>query len=157
MTETDVVKNKKTNMSKIVVILLLVLILLLLGTISFFVVRGNDATAIIEVFRKGDESIEYTMSLEEFVVNLKSDDKIKHYLKVSLALMYAEEDHGAIIESSISKIRDAIINDIRSRSYEEVLEDDNALIMKQSLVDGINVVLGEDIIKNVYITDIIIQ
>ena len=95
--------------------------------------------------------------LDEFVVNLKSEGSIKHYLKVKIALMYTEEKQGILIESSVNKIRDVIISNLREKSYKEMLEAENFLTLKKEVIDNLNLAINEDIIKDIYITDIIIQ
>lgn len=153
MTESQ--KSKGINISKVAIIILLSLILLLTAAILFFVVSDNKIEGIIQIFKT--DGGEFTASLDEFVVNLKPEGSIKHYLKVTLALMYTEEDHGGVIESSINKIRDAIITNIRTRTYGEVLDDTNGLVFKEDVKKSINAALGEDLIKDIYITDLIIQ
>lgn len=152
MTESQ--KSKGISVSRIAIILLLSLILLLTAAILFFVISDNQVEGIMQVFKSDGE---YTMALDEFIVNLKPEGSIRHYLKVSLALMYTDEDQGVVMESSINKIRDSIITSIRTRSYEEILEDAEAKIFKEDVKNSINDTLGQEAIKDIYITDFIIQ
>lgn len=146
--------KKGVSVSKVAIIVLLTLILLLTAAILFFVVNGNEIGGIIRVFETDGE---YTMSLDEFIVNLKPEGNLRHYLKISMALMYTDEDQGSVIESNINKIRDTVISNIRSRTYSDILEDPAALDFKEDVKTSINDTLELDIIKEIYITDIVVQ
>lgn len=149
------VEKKGLNVSKIAIIVLLALILLLTAAILFFVVSNGDVANIMQGFKSSES--EFTMPLDEFIVNLKPEGSTKHYLKISLALMYTDEDHGALVESSLNKIRDSIITTIRTKTYKDLVEDSNAIMFKNDVKESINKALNEEVVKDIYITDIIIQ
>jgi flagellar basal body-associated protein FliL len=154
MNEELKVKNTR---SRIIIVILLVLILLMLAATLFIVIQNTNVDAkgleIGAIF--GKESSEYTIPLDEFVVNLKQEGNTRHYMRVSLALMYTEEDNGTLIESNLNKIRDVVISTLRSKTYSDVIDDDKAL--KKTLVKNINQALEGEIVEGVYITDVIIQ
>lgn len=149
------VEKKSVNVSRIVIIVLLALILLLTAAIFVFVVSDGDMAGIMQNIRSNES--EFTLPLDEFIINLKPEGTSKHYLKISLALMYTDEDHGKLVESNLNKIRDSIITTIRSKTYKDIVEDSNAILFKNDVRANINKVLNDDIIKEIYITDIIVQ
>lgn len=149
------VEKKGVNGSKIAIIILLAIILLLTAAILFFVVSDGEVANIMQGFKTSES--EFTMPLEEFIVNLKPEGNGKNYLKISLALMYTDENYGPIVESNLNKIRDSIITTIRSKTYKEVVEDSNAILFKKDVKENINKALNEEVVKDIYITDIIIQ
>ncbi|WFA07889.1 flagellar basal body-associated FliL family protein [Tissierella sp. Yu-01] len=151
----DIDVSEKKSISKIIIIALLVMILLLTAAILVFVVADNPMGNIVEVFQSNGD--EYTVPLEEFVVNLKQEGSIRHYIKVTMALMFTNEDNGAIIEANVSKIRDVIISTLRSKTYTEVSDDDQTTNLKAELVKNINETLKSEIVEGVFITDVIIQ
>lgn len=153
-----VAKEKKPlDISKIVIIALLALILFLTAAILFFVVSDNDGESILPTFQTKEEDGENTMLLEEFIVNLKESGKIKHFLKITMALMYTDTDQTEVIEANINKIRDSIIESIRTYTYEDLLKDEGTGQLKKEMIVNVNEVLGQEIIKGIYVTDIIVQ
>ena len=158
MAEVEV--KEKRNISKIVIIVLLVLMISMVAITLFLLVRQNQSVEAggltISAFFKA-ESGEYTVPLEEFIVNLKQDDNTRHYIKVTLALMYIDEDSGPTIESNISKIRDTIIASLRAKTYDEVLDNTKTAGIKNELIENINTTLGDTVVEGVYITDVIVQ
>ena len=153
-----VAKEKKPlDISKIVIIALLALILFLTAAILVFVVSDNEGESILPTFQTKEEDGENTMLLEEFIVNLKESGKIKHFLKITMALMYTDTDQTEVIEANINKIRDSIIESIRTYTYEDLLKDEGTGQLKKEMIVNVNEVLGQEIIKGIYVTDIIVQ
>jgi flagellar FliL protein len=150
----DVEVSERKSISKIIIIALLVLILLLTAAIFVFVVTDNPVDGLVKIFQSNGE---YTIPLDEFVVNLKQDSNIKHYIKIKIALMFTEENNSKVIETNVSKIRDTIISTLRSKTYEEVLNDEETINLKRELVENINNALNDHIVEGVYFTDVIVQ
>lgn len=153
--EAKEIKEKNgIGLSRIIMIVLLALILFLTAAILFFVISDNEVTNIMQTFQSQGEN---TILLEEFVVNLKDSGRIKHYLKVTMALMYTDEKQTEVIESSINKIRDTIIGNIRTKTYEDLLKDEGSKALKAEMISNINNVMGIEVVKDIYFTDIIVQ
>ena len=147
-------ETQKKSKSKIVIILLLV-VMVLSGIIGGYVIAGNkDGVNIMKIFNSEGE---YTAQLGEFVINLKSNNLNDHYLKMTIGLMYTKAKQGEVIEANGSKIRDAVINVLRSKTYDEMLDNNNTKELKTELIEVINGALNQEIIKEIYITNIVIQ
>lgn len=152
--------KEKRSISKIVIIMLLVLMMLMMAVTLFLIINQNQSSeagglSIGSFFQA--KSGEYTIPLEEFIINLKQEGNVRHYIKVTLALMYTDEEHGSIIETNISKIRDTIISSLRDKTYDDVSDNTKTEVVKNELIENINTILGEIIVKGVYITDVIVQ
>ncbi|MDD2446122.1 MAG: flagellar basal body-associated FliL family protein [Tissierellia bacterium] len=156
----DVEVKDKKNISKILIIVLLIVMMLMMATTLFIVVmqsRSDESEGLkIGSFFQPDTG-EYTVPLEEFIVNLQQDGNAKHYVKITLALMYYDEDSGPTIESNVSKIRDSIISTLRAKTYDDVLDNSKTAGIKSELIENINTTLGDTVVKGVYITDVIVQ
>lgn len=71
--------------------------------------------------------------------------------------MYTDDKKGEIIQGSVSKIRDVILTDMRAMEYDKILDENNTLAIKEKLITNINIALKEDLIKDLYFTDLIVQ
>ena len=149
--------EKKPKMSRLKLILMIVIPVVLIISISlgYMVVAGKTISDVKKVFEK--EEVEMTMPMEEFLVNIKSTAGKSRYLKIRLALMYTEKKHGEILIVNVSRIRDLIIADLRAMDTEELLDPKGTDDMKEKILEDINTRLGKDIVKEVYITDLIVQ
>lgn len=149
----EVVEKKKKS-KVILIIILLVLLLISASVVGYLYMRNKQVSDIIKVFKPERE---YTILLNQFIVNLQSENDRKGYFKVQLALMYTDKKAGEIIISNDSKIRDVILNNILEKSPEDILDKENILRFKKDIISKVNMALGEDIVKDVYFTDFIIQ
>ena len=87
MTEPTKDVKKKRPKLKILVIIILVIVVLLLG--GFIYLQVTDTT-IADIMESFDKEEQLTMSLDEFLVNLKSPANMRNYLKVKISLMYTD-------------------------------------------------------------------
>ncbi len=148
------IPGKRKSKSKIIIIGLVLLILIIIGVVLFFVLTDYQVSDVLEKFKSNGE---YTLLLDEFVINLKTESSSKHFLKVKIALMYTDPKQGERIQGSVSKIRDVILSDMRSMEYDTILDENNSIVIKEKLIADINIALKEDLIKDLYITDLIVQ
>ena len=146
--------NKKGKKKVIIISLIIVLVLVISSVIGYLLVSGKQFADITEMFKSHDEQ---SILLKEFVINLKSENGAKNYLKVQIALMYIENKHGEIIISNVNKIRDQIHKDLRKKTSQDILDGDNITLIKKEIINNINLVLKENIVKDVYFTDLVVQ
>lgn len=154
MDQTQVTEKKGNR--KIIIIALLVLVLVTSASLTYFLASSGMLAGVVEKFRTEEELV---LKLEEFTVNLKSESNSfsKHYLKTKMAIMYTDSKQTEKLQSYESKIRDIINGELRSKSYEQILDYGNTATLKSEIKDKINESLNEEMVKEVYITDIIIQ
>lgn len=149
---------EKNRYSKGLMIAMVFIIILLIAALVFgyFMLRDReffDASKLLV----GKGVKEETILLDEFVVNLKSENNKKSYLKVQMALMYTDVKQAETIKANVNKIRDIIINNILDKSASEVLEKENIKTFKEEIKESINLALYGELIKDIYITDITVQ
>ncbi|WP_461205731.1 flagellar basal body-associated FliL family protein [Clostridium sp. DL1XJH146] len=144
---------KKKSKKKLIIILLVVLLLACIGgTFAFFKVTGRELPFFTE-----EEQVESVVSLQQFIVNLKTSDSKNSYLKVTVVLGYMEENANLTIDENTEKIRDRIIEILRTKSTTEFEEDDATLVLKADIKNSINELLGEPLITSIYFNDFMIQ
>lgn len=147
-------KTEKKSKLTIVIIILLVVVIALTATIGYFLLSGNK---IPDRVKKVKPPEEHTVLLNEFLVNLRFENNKKNYLKVQIALMYTEKKQTILIDSNVSKIRDIILSELRKNSADEILDVDKITNLKDEIIKKLNLALDDDVIKDVYFTDLVIQ
>lgn len=144
-------KKKKSNA---LLIILLVLILISVSVVGFFILKEKQFADIAKVFKQEKE---YTLLLNQFVVNLQTETGGKSYLKMQIALMYTDKKAGKMISSNESKIRDVILKNTLEKTPESIMDGEKILSFKKEIITNINKALNDEIVKDVYFTDFIIQ
>ena len=152
----DEVKEKKNGRWKLIIIILIVVILLLAVIFAYFAITGNKVSDIMSMFHKEQE---FTMVLEDFVVNLTGEDNTtsKNYLKIQVALMYTDKKEETSLKDNISKIRDVIVEDLRNNTAVYLADTDNVNKVKENIRKHVNEALNQEVIKDVYFSDLLIQ
>lgn len=148
-------KKKKKGFNKKLLLLLVIPILIALGVVIGSYISGNDGEK-----EEVEEEIlhEQTMVLDEFVLNLEPTGNINRYIRLELALSTVKENGLAEMEDKINTIRDVIIYEVSKESVDNIFQDDNmSFALKNKLKTKINERLDDDLIYEVYISNIIIQ
>lgn len=155
--ESEVQPKKK--ISKKIIIPIILFIALILSVSGLFVYSKVTNKPIKEIFtRFAPEEKELTIPLEEFLVNLNSEyGDSKQYLRIKMTLMYMDEKESENIQANISLIRDIIISRLRDVTLENVLKEETMVAFKGNAVKSINDRLGMGLIKEIYITDLIVK
>lgn len=146
--------TEKRNSLRLIIIILLVVVILLAGVIGYFLISGNRVSDVLEKLNPPEE---HTVLLKEFLVNLKFENNRKNYLKVQIALMYTDKKQTMVIDSNTSKIRDVILFELRKYNADEILDGEAMLSLKKEIMEQLNIALDDEIIKDVYFTDLVIQ
>ena len=71
--------------------------------------------------------------------------------------MYKDKKHTELMESNLNKIRDIVLNDLREKTSEQILEVKNTPKLKEDLLKKLNDSLGEEVIQDIYFTNLIVQ
>jgi len=109
-----------------------------------------------KVEKSKDEVKEVMFTLDDFLVNL-ADKGGRRYLKAKICLGYEEDKKlSAELEENKLKIRDAIINVLRTKKTGD-LNENGTEKLKIEIKDTVNMLLNEGKITNVYFSDILIQ
>lgn len=147
-------KIERGSNFKVLVLIILILVLASILIIGYLLVKDKGAADLASVFKAEEEN---TILLDEFIVNLKSERSMKNYLKIKIALMYTDEKQEKNLNSNVNKIRDVIINQLRSKTPEDMLDIEKTSEFKKEMVEEINSAIKADTIKDIYFTDLVIQ
>ena len=144
--------NNNSASTKILIILL-VLLFVAVAVMGSFYIKIKQ-----KVDLQGDVIVgENTLLLDEFVMNLKSEESGPNYLKAKIALMYPDSKDEKKINENISKVRDIVNREMRVKSADEILDVKKMETFKAHLIKEINQGLGKEAIYDIYFTDLVIQ
>lgn len=96
------------------------------------------------------------VTLPTFVVNL-ADPLGRRYLKLSMDVEVSDEKAVMEINASQSKIRDAVILLLSSKSFQELSTIESKILLKKQLVERLNQVLGGPKVLRVFFTEMVVQ
>lgn len=149
--------KEKEKKNWLMPVILIVSALIIGGIVSFSITSGK-----VQAFVQGlgeEEPVETTVPLEEFLINLSPAKAEKgQYLKIELSVYSLEKDAQVVIDKNIPQIRDAVISVLRTKTSDTVFqEEEGSLVLKKELISRINETLGEPVVSDVFITNIIMQ
>ncbi len=154
MAETEGKKVKKKP-SKLVILIVVMSFIIMAGAVTI-VFMATDIK-ISDVLAKFEKHEEYVLPMESFVVNLDTDSKKNIYLKAQISLLYTDKKVGKVLEQKTSQIRDVIIHCLMEYTSEDLLVDGGLPAAKVTLRENINAALGDDVVKEIYFTEFLIQ
>lgn len=152
-------EKKKKGLNKNVIAMIFIIPLLVAIGVVAGTYFANAETPLIGESKAEDEPIqEQTVLLEEFVLNLEPGNNTGRFVRLEVALSTTQEEGLETIESNLDKIRDVIIHTVGMQTIDELFSDQNGtLALKTLLKKSINDTLDEEIIYDVYITNIVMQ
>lgn len=151
-------KEKKGVNKNIIIALIAVPILVAVGVVAGSYL-SNPNTEITSGAEAKEESVEETtIPLEEFLLNLEPGNNTGRFVRLEVSLSTTQENGATTIETNLPKIRDVIIRTVSTQTIEEMFDAQNGtLALKNLLKTSINDNFDDDVIYNVYITNIIMQ
>lgn len=155
MAEEEQEKPKRTFL--IIIIVLVVLLLAGGGVTAWFFLQGSSSQE--EQASTTEKTIpeEITLvSVPQFLVNL-SDPLGRRFIKITISIETPNPQVASKVEKQMFQIRDKIILLLSSKTYGDLAALDSKLYLKNEIVDRINQVIAPDTIRQIYISDMIIQ
>lgn len=150
-------KDKKGFNKNILLVIIAVPILVAIGVIAGNYL-ANDPQVVSGSETEEEIFEEVSVPLEEFVLNLEPTNNVSRYIRLELSLSSTKEDGEGTINSSLDKIRDVIIHTVSRHSVEEIFDEETGTItLKESLKKALNKAFEDEVIHEVYITNIVIQ
>ncbi|HCM88656.1 MULTISPECIES: flagellar basal body-associated FliL family protein [Vagococcus] len=156
-------KDKKKSIKSIILIIVIAVVGVIAGTVGTiignkFTHKTEPKTEVLEVEKKYNKD-EVSVPLEEFLVNLaEGQDKETSYIRIELSLLTSSSKNAEIITSNNEVVRDSIINKLRQKDSASILADQNGVNkLKEELRDQINKDYGSALVREVFITNLVIQ
>jgi len=133
---------------------LIIIVIVLLTLAAAFLAFSKITKTFMFAEKPRPETTNYTYRLDEIVVNLRDQGR---YLKTTIALGYGLQEDLSLIVKREAQIRDTLVNALRSKTVNEVMQADKTDELKSVLMDKVNECFDEKIITDVFITDFLVQ
>ncbi len=158
-------EQKGGGKKKLIIIIAAALVILLgAGAAAYFLFLKKEPMAEEETNEQAeliqpeinDAKIGPMVNIEEFIVNIIGEDAA-HYVKASLTLELTNE---AVVEEAnkrMPQIRDASLLLIGNKTFEELQDLQGKKQVKAELKSKINSFLQTGKVKNIYLTDFVVQ
>lgn len=168
MAEKDVSKSSEGaggGKKKLIILIAAALVVLLgAGAGAYFLFLKKDpppeegSNEQVEMIQPAldDTEIGPMVNIEEFIVNIISDDTA-HYVKASLTLEMSNEQVVEEAEKRMPQIRDAVLLLIGNKTFEELQDLQGKKQVKAELKSKINMFLKSGKVKNIFLTDFVVQ
>ena len=159
-----VVEEKKAKpKGKIILIVVILVVGIIAATAG--TILGNILSGKVEPKAKSEEvqskynKDEVTVPLEEFLVNLAdNNDGESSYIRTEVSLLTNNAKNAELIEGNKDLVRDSVINKLRQKDANAILADKNGVNnLKEELKDQINRDYGSALVREVFITNLVIQ
>ena len=118
--------------------------------------EGGHGDAKGEKAGAGGEGGTELVSIPPFLVNL-ADPQGRRYLKLALDIEVKDKAAADALNKNMPKVKDALLLLLSSKTYDDLATLENKILLKKEIVERLTLVLGEQKVSRVYITEIVIQ
>lgn len=151
-------KNQGLTMQKMIFIGIFVVILAVGGgMLGSALTSGKAAEFLAAAEEEPEEQI--IVPYSEFLINLRPvTNNERSFLRIEFSfLVNSVENEEKLLEHE-ARIRDGIITVLRKNTSGTIFEEtEGNLRLKQDVEERINQTLGEEVVKEVYVTNIVMQ
>lgn len=148
-------RRGENSSNKLIILVVMMNLIIIFGVVAVLYFSGGFKLPI----GKGKQVVakEYVVAMDSFTVNLKTENRLNSYLKTEISFMYSDDTKTEQFTEKKSQIRDVIIKDLMEYSSAELLASGGLEYAKTKLKTQVNSVFGEDVVKEIYFTDFLIQ
>jgi flagellar protein FliL len=94
--------------------------------------------------------------LDSFVVNL-ADAGGKRYLRTTMQLELAPEEHKETIEQRLPQIRDVVLTILPTKEFKDIRTVEGKAALRTEIMGRLNEILNGNGVANIYFTEFVIQ
>jgi len=166
MAEEEKREKKKSKKSIFLIVAVLVILIIIAVGAFLFLKKGSQNSNTVNNTNTQSESLlndknVHIKTFKDIIVNL-ADPSGDRYLKISLALVMQGKAKSQSGESSGETIEDALIKNtiitiLSTKTSENLLTLSGKEELRKQLITAINKALGEDVVKDIYFTDFVVQ
>lgn len=96
------------------------------------------------------------VSIPPLLVNL-AEPQGRRYLKLALDIEVKDKLAADELNKNMPKVKDALLLLLSSKTYEDLGSLENKILLKKEIVERLTLVVGEQKVLRVYITEIVVQ
>lgn len=96
------------------------------------------------------------VSIPPLLVNL-SEPQGRRYLKLALDIEVKDKLAADQLNKNMPKVKDALLLLLSSKTYEDLASIENKILLKKEIVERLTLVMSEQKVLRVYITEIVVQ
>jgi flagellar FliL protein len=96
------------------------------------------------------------VSIPPLLVNL-AEPQGRRYLKLALDIEVKDKLAADQLNKNMPKVKDALLLLLSSKTYDDLASLESKILLKKEIVERLTLVLGEQKVLRVYITEIVIQ
>jgi len=153
----EVEAPKKGNPMMLVLVILVVALIGAVGFLGYMVMnKMNQDPAAAAAEKKEevqkeeakDEGVYFKASIKDLVLNITNSKGREKLMKLSFSLKSTEPTIEALVENSKDEIIDTVIQQISARSSEELLTVGGKDLLREELLNEINIIINEATSKN---------
>ncbi len=158
--QPEATPKKKGN--KLVLILAFILLAAAFGFGGSYLATKYILPKKVETAKNDKTTIskdEVLVPISKFVVNLSGNSNNNYqYIRLKVSCLVADKDASENLTKSMPLVRDSVISVLNSKTANDLLEANEGINnLKTAIKDKINQEYGQTIVKQVYITDLVIQ
>ncbi len=149
-------------MKNIIIIAAVAVVLLAAMGGGFYIILDKISTIEKSAVPEGTEDVvdngepKPIYSLATLIVNLADKDG-RRYLRTSMDLELSKAGDDAKIEGKIAQVKDSAIGIMSTRDFDDINSLSGKKLLKDDIVSGLNTVLQEDIVTNIYFSEFVVQ
>jgi flagellar FliL protein len=152
-------KVEKTKGNPMMIILV-VLVVLLIGAVGFLAymmmnqMNAQEASAnksvekVQEKEESKNEGVFFKAAIENLVLNITNSKGREKLMKLSFSIKSVESTIDVLVAESKDEIIDSVIQQISARSSEELLTVGGKELLREEMLDEINMIINEASSKN---------
>lgn len=106
--------------------------------------------------KSGLEPVGFLFEQESFIVNL-ADPGGKRYLRVGISLEVPDSKKGDDLKNRLPQLRDAIILALSAKRLDEIHTPEGKAKLKEELITSMNALMKEEMVKNLYFKEFVVQ
>lgn len=156
-TETNSKQEGPGNKKIWAIIIAVVVCLIIFGSTAlayFYFAEGESSGAASEEPAISIKDIK-KMTLDAFTVNLA--DNYRKYLRTTISIEYTSKDLEKELQAKLHRIRDLIIEVLRSKKSQDFNTPEGTAALKQELLQSINAELEKGKLTGLYFEEFVIQ
>ena len=152
------VKKERKGINSNLIMVLAIPLLVAIGVLAGSYISGSNAQIISGQEAQQVTVPEATVTLDEFLLNLEPTNNKANYIRLEISLSSTQEAGSDKITANLDKIRDSVIHTVSRLTVDDVYNEEmSTKKLKDILKQSLNELFEDELVHNVYVTNIVVQ